>query len=177
MSAKEIPSGKRLKIIGTVSIVLGGIAIASPAVAANAVVIVVGLVMLASGIPQILHGLKGEAWRDKVMPIILGLISCVAGVLVLAHPLLGLGFLTLLLSGYFIAEGLWKIFASLKFRPVEGWGWLLLGGILSLVLGFLIWKQWPLSGVWAIGILVGIDLLTSGICLVILGSALRNLSK
>jgi len=74
-------------------------------------------------------------------------------------------------------EGIWKIIASFKFRPNPGWIWLLLGGGLSLVLGILIWNQWPLSGVWAIGMLVGIDLLTTGISLVVLGSAVKELSK
>ncbi len=177
MNTNAAPSGKRLKIIGYISIVLGIIALAAPAVAAGTVVIIVGLTLLVAGISQVVQGLGGDSWRDKVMPIILGGITGLAGIMVLAHPILGLGTLTLLLVIYFVVEGLWKIIASFKFRPSPGWVWLLLGGVLSLVLGSLIWNQWPLSGVWAIGILVGIDLLTTGISLVVLGAAVKELSR
>jgi len=177
MNTEATPSGKRLKLIGFISIALGIVALAAPAVAAGAVVIIVGLTLLAAGIVQVVQGLGGESWRDKGMPVILGVISGLAGILVLAHPVLGLGTLTLLLVAYFVVEGIWKIIASFKFRPNPGWIWLLLGGGLSLVLGILIWNQWPLSGVWAIGMLVGIDLLTTGISLVVLGSAVKELSK
>ena len=174
MNDKVIPSAGRLKLIGYISAVMGVIAIAAPALAAGTVVLVVGLVMLVAGASQVFQGLRGETWRDRMMPLILGSISCVSGVLVLAHPLLGLGFLTLLLSTYFVAGGLWKILASFRFKRTSGWHWLLIGGVLSLVLGLMIWKQWPLSGVWAIGVLVGIDFITTGASLVILGMAIRQ---
>ena len=171
------PSGGRLSILGFIAVALGVIAIAAPAVAAGTVVITVGLTMLAAGITQLVEGIRGESWRHRMVPVILGLIGSVSGVLVLAHPLLGLGFLTLLLVVFFVLEGFWKMFASLKFRNYQGWIWMLLSGVLSLLLGVLIWNQWPLSGVWAIGILVGVELLSTGISLVILGSAVREVSK
>ena len=177
MASENAPSGRRLKILGFIAIILGVIAIAAPAVAAGAVVIIVGLTMLAVGIAEILEGFRGGSWRDNVVPIILGSISGIAGILVLAHPLFGLGFLTFLLVAFFVVEGGWKIIASFQFRPNPGWIWMLLGGALSLVLGVLIWNQWPLSGVWAIGILVGVDLLTTGLSLVVLGSAVKELSR
>lgn len=173
----KIPSSSRsLKIIGILSLVLGVISIAAPAIAAGAVVTVVGLTMLVAGIAELIHGLRGQQQRNKTMPVTLGLVSGIAGILVLGHPLLGLGFLTLLLVLFFVVEGLWKIVASFNFRPHPGWIWMLLSGVVSLVLSIFIWNQWPLSGVWAIGILVGVEFLTTGIALVILGSAVKELS-
>lgn len=174
MSSDSVPSAGKMKMLGFISIALGIIALASPAVAAGAVVFIVGLTMVAAGIPQIFHGFKGETWKDKIMPIILGTITLLAGIGVLAHPILGIGVLALLLACYFVIEGVWKIIVSFKFRPEPAWIWFLLGGILSLVLGVMIWNQAPLSGVLAVGILVGIDLLTTGISLVMLGSAVKN---
>ena len=79
--------------------------------------------MLAAGITQLVEGFRGESWRHRTIPVILGLIGSVSGVLVLAHPLLGLGFLTLLLVVFFVLEGFWKMFASLKFRMTRaGYG-------------------------------------------------------
>jgi uncharacterized membrane protein HdeD (DUF308 family) len=176
MVRKAASSYRNLKIMGIIAIVLGVISIAAPAVAAGAVVIIVGLTMLATGIAELVQGFRGELGGDKIMPITLGLISSISGVLVLGHPLLGLGFLTLLLVMFFVLAGIWKIITSFKFRAHPGWIWMLLSGTLSLVFGLLIWNQWPLSGVWAIGILVGVELLTTGMSLVILGSAVKDLA-
>ncbi|MEJ2178116.1 MAG: DUF308 domain-containing protein, partial [Gammaproteobacteria bacterium] len=159
MSKDSAPSGNRLKFLGIASIILGVIALAAPAVAAGAVVIVVGATLLLAGVSQVFQGLKGEGWRDKIMPVVLGIITGIAGLGVLAHPILGLGVLSLMLAIYFFIEGIWKIIAAFRFKPNPAWVWMLLGGILSLVLGYLIWNQWPLSGIVAVGVLVGVDLI------------------
>ncbi len=75
---------------------------------------------------------------------------------------------------YFLIEGIWKVIASFRYRPATGWLWLLISGVISLVLGWLIWMQWPISGMWAVGVLVGVNLLSTGIALVSLASTLRN---
>ena len=174
MSSDSAPSGSRLKFLGIASIVLGIIALAAPAVAASAVIIVVGATLLIAGVGQVIQGLKGDGWRDKIMPVVLGVITGVAGVGVLAHPILGLSVLSLMLAIYFVIEGIWKIIASFRFKPNPAWIWMLLGGILSLVLGYLIWNQWPLSGIVAVGVLVGVDLITTGLALFMLSSAVKQ---
>ena len=174
MNATDAPSGNRLKFLGIASIILGVIALASPGVAAEAVVIIVGITLLLAGAGQVFQGLKGAGWRNRIMPMVLGVITGVAGLGVLAHPILGLGVLSLMLAIYFVIEGVWKIMASFRFRPNPAWVWMLLGGILSLVLGYLIWSQWPLSGIIAVGILVGINLIFTGFSLFMLGSAVKR---
>lgn len=174
MSSNEAPSGSRLKFLGIASIVLGVVALASPGVAAGAVVIIVGVTLLLAGAGQVFQGLKGEGWRNKIMPLVLGVITGIAGLGVLAHPILGLGVLSLMLALYFVIEGAWKIMAAFRFKPNPAWIWMLLGGILSLVLGYLIWSQWPLSGIIAVGILVGVNLIATGLSLFLLGSAVKQ---
>jgi uncharacterized membrane protein HdeD (DUF308 family) len=73
-----------------------------------------------------------------------------------------------------VAEGVWKIVVSFRYKPAIGWKWLLASGVLSLVLGLLIWSQCPVSGIWAVGVLVGVNLLGTGLALVTLASALRK---
>jgi len=102
----------------------------------------------------------------------LGIVTALAGIAVIGHPLFGLAFLTLLLVGYFVAEGVWKIVVSFRYKPARGWKGLLASGVLSLLLGLLIWSQWPVSGMWAVGVLVGVNLLGTGLALVTLASAL-----
>ena len=67
--------------------------------------------------------------------------------------------------------------AALRIKPDRGWGWLLFGGIVSLLLGLLIWREFPLSGTWAVGVLVGVKLLFAGLSIVTVGSAVRSAGK
>jgi uncharacterized membrane protein HdeD (DUF308 family) len=156
--------------------VLGVVSVASPAVAGTAVAYVIGGMLLLAGIIQAVHGLRSEGWSGKVVPLIVGIISAIAGIAVLAHPLLGLTVLALVLAVFFVVEGVWKIIASSSFRPAAGWLAMLIGGALGLDLGLMIWRQWPLSGLWAVGILVGVDLLCSGAALVFPSFTIRSLN-
>lgn len=176
MAQTNLPAVKNLKWLGIALIVLGVIAILAPVVAGSAVVFVVGAVILIAGITQIMRGLRSEAWSEKILATVLGVISVLAGLFVIGHPLFGLSFLTLLLVAYFISEGIWKIIGSFQYRPATGWVWLLISGVLSLLLGWLIWKQWPVSGMWAVGVLVGINLLSTGVALVTLASTIKNVA-
>jgi uncharacterized membrane protein HdeD (DUF308 family) len=177
MADKNMLEVKNVRWLGIALIVLGVIAILTPVIAGSAVVIVIGVVMLAAGISQIARGLGAPAWSEKILTTTLGVISVIAGLLVLGHPILGLTFLTLLLVGYFLIEGVWKIVISFQYRPAAGWAGLLISGVLSFLLGWLIWKQWPVSGIWAVGILVGVNLLSTGIALMTLSSAANTLAR
>jgi uncharacterized membrane protein HdeD (DUF308 family) len=169
----ESPSAiKHLHWLGIALIALGVLAMLTPAMAGGAVVIVIGFILLVAGILAVVRGLKAGASAEKTTGLILGVVTALAGIAVIGHPLFGLAFLTLLLVGYFVAEGVWKIVASFRYKPANGWQWLLASGVLSLLLGLLIWSQWPVSGMWAVGILVGVNLLGTGLALVTLASAL-----
>ncbi len=178
MSDIELPKiGKSLKWLGVALVILGIISIIAPVIAGKSVVILVGLTLLAAGIAQLVSGFRAEAWSEKVMPVLLGIVTTIAGLGVIGHPLLGLGFLTILLICFFIVEGVCKIIVSFNYRPAEGWFWLLLSGVLSLVLAWLIWSQWPMSGVWAVGVLVGVNLISTGMSLIVLVSSVRQLGE
>ena len=164
---------KDLKVPGIVLIVLGVICVLVPAVAGGLVVAVIGVVMLIAGVALILQGLKVQTGINRVATLILGAIMSIAALLVIGHPLLGLAFLTLLLVFFFVSEGVWKILTAFRYRPAVGWQWLMVSGAISLLLGLVIWSQWPVSGSWAIGILVGVSLISTGMALTALASAFQ----
>ena len=169
--------GKSLKWLGISLLILGVISVAAPVMAGTSVVIVVGIILLVAGIGQFVSGIRAESWGDKIMPVLLGVITALAGIGVIGHPLLGLGYLTILLLCFFIIEGIWKIIASFRYRPAPGWIWLALSGVLSLLLAYMIWKQWPMSGLWAVGVLVGVNLISTGISLITLSSSVKELGN
>jgi uncharacterized membrane protein HdeD (DUF308 family) len=91
------------------------------------------------------------------------------------HPLLGLGTLTLFLALIILTEAVFEIIAYFRMRGASGSGWLLVNALITLLLGGLIWFHWPSSSVWAIGILVGVNLLMTGFSRLMFGLAARNL--
>lgn len=175
MSTKALPNPNYLLLTGIALLVFGCIAIAAPAVAGTSVVIVVGAILVVSGVTQAIHGIREESMASKLHSLVLGVITLLGGLAVLAHPLLGLTVLTLVFAVYFVIEGIWKIIASFSLRPASGWLAILGSGLIDFVLGFLIWRQWPLSGLWAVGTLIGVDLLVSGAALLLLSSTVRRL--
>jgi uncharacterized membrane protein HdeD (DUF308 family) len=163
--------------LGIALIALGVVAVLAPVVAGSALVIVIGFIMFIAGIVPIVRELKAEPSKERTMGLILGTITALAGIAVIGHPLFGLAFLTLLLVIYFVVEGVSKIVVSFRYKPAAGWTWLLASGVLSLIFGLLIWNQWPVSGMWAVGVLVGLNLLGTGLALVTLASTLKSLGS
>jgi uncharacterized membrane protein HdeD (DUF308 family) len=94
----------------------------------------------------------------------------------LMHPLLGVASLTLLLASLFLIEGVLDIVLYAKTRPAQGSGWVLFDGLVTIVLAGLIWIHWPSSSAWAIGTLVGVSMIMSGVARVMMSLAVRRLT-
>lgn len=177
MSNKKTPGFSQLLLTGVVMIIFGVIALASPLLAGMAVVYVIGGVLIVAGLFQLFQGFKLESFSSKLFSLIFGAIAILGGIGVIADPLLGLGILTWLIAFFFLVEGVWKIIASFSFRPASGWIAILLSGVLALVLGGLIFNNWPSSEAWAVGVLVGVDLLVTGASMVALAITVRQLAN
>jgi uncharacterized membrane protein HdeD (DUF308 family) len=175
MSKKSLPGTKYLMFAGIVLMVFGVVAVLMPAMAGTAVVMVIGGLLLVAGVVQFLQGLRVESWTHKLLPMVLGVITTICGIAVLAHPFLGMSVLALVLAVFFFVEGVWKIIASFSYRAARGWLAMFASGALAIVLGILIWSQWPLSGLWAVGILVGVDLMMTGASMVVLAVTMRKI--
>lgn len=163
--------------LGILTILLGMFAISSPLFAGVAIQYFVGAAMLVGGFFQVLHAFQGLGPRKPIFAFLSGLLAVFCGGLMFAKPLLGLSILTLFLIGYFVADGLVKIIYAFKHKPESGWGWVLVSGIITLLLGLVLWSEWPLSGTWAIGVLFGVNLLFDGWAMIFTGSAVRGAMK
>ena len=177
MSRTDLPGRKMLLSMGIALVLFGILLLVSPAAVGGAVVRLVALVLIVTGVVQLIQGLKGGSTSHIIISSLLGLVVAGLGVLVWLNPELGSGFLTALLMIFFVVQGLWKLTTAVKFRQVRGWAWLLLSGLVSLVFVYFLWAQWPLAGAWAIGVLVGLDLLLTGFSMMVIAMAMKKVKS
>jgi len=169
-------AGRWLTAMGIVFVVLGVLAIIEPAVAGLAVAIFVGWLLIFGGAAHAVAAFAGGAAGRVVWQLILALIYVAGGFYFLTHPLLGLGTLTLLLAVILVAEAILELIAYFAVRGEDGSGWRVVNAIVTLMLGGMIWRNWPSSAVWAIGTLVGVNLMMTGMSRLMLGTAARRLA-
>jgi len=162
-----------LLALGIGHVLIGGVAIAVPFLATVGVVAVIGIAMLAAGIAQIVGAFSSARWSGVFVHIMVGVLYGVTGFFVLENPIAGASALTLLLAMFFFASGIFRIVFSLRERFLN-WGWTLLNGAVTLLLGVIIWRQLPESALWIVGLLVGIDLIFTGWTSIMLAFAVRS---
>jgi uncharacterized membrane protein HdeD (DUF308 family) len=168
---------KKAKWTGWILVIAGIVALASPLVAGLSIVVLIGALLIVSGIAHLLFVFRAGSFRSGLLLVLLGVLSLLAGLYVVNQPAAALGALTLFLAAYFVASGVVEIIAAFGDKPTEGWGWMLFSGIVSLLLGVMIWRQFPLSGVWAVGVLVGVRMLMSGVTFITIGGAAGRVVK
>ena len=167
----------RLAVIaGIVMVVCGALAVGSPFAAGLSVTLFVGAFMAVGGISQCLFAFRAGAFGKGLLIFLVGALTTAAGIVIFTQPVAGLASITLLLAAYFIVSGIFEVIAGLQSRPAHGWGWLLTAGIVTLLLGGMIWNQFPLSGAWAVGVLFGIRLMMSGWWLIAIGRSVRTVA-
>lgn len=162
-----------LLALSILMIILGLFAIGAPVVATITVQIMLGWLLVIGGIAEGIHAFMAQGWRGFLLELLSAILYLVVGILLLVNPVGGALALTIVLAVFLLVEGVFKITMAMRVRDHGGWGWLLASGILSVVLGLLIWAQWPASGLWIIGLLVGIQLLFTGWSLLMLALAAR----
>ncbi len=162
---------------GIILIVAGFLAIVSPLVAGLSITIMVGAMLAVSGIGQSFLAFKAGAFGKGLMVFIVGVLMAIAGFYMMSQPVAGLASLTLILMVYLLATGLLEIVVAFQLKPATGWGVELFNGIVTLLLGIMLWRQFPLSGVWAVGILFGIKMIFSGWAFVFIGRTVKQVAK
>lgn len=161
---------------GVVMIILGIIAVVAPAAATVAIDIYVGWLLLLSGIVGLVAVFSAGSVSTFLWTLVTALLSIVVGAMLIGRPVAGAFSLTLVLTAFFIAEGIFQTVSSFTYRDVlpTTWGWMLASGIADLLLaGIIIWA-WPTSALWALGLVVGVNLVTSGTAVVMMATAGRG---
>jgi uncharacterized membrane protein HdeD (DUF308 family) len=163
-------------LLGAALILVGFLALGSLWVASLATAVVIGALLVVGGVVEIVGAFWSRGWSGFLLHLLSGVLSLVVGVLFLRAPVDALLALTLLLACLLTVAGVFKIVAALSYR-FEAWGWPLVSGIIDLVLGAMIWLEWPASALWVIGLFVGISLVFRGFNWIGLGIALRTTGK
>ena len=148
--------------LGIVLTLVGIAAICFPFVSTVAAKIFLGWLFLIGGVMMIIHAFSAQGWGGFLWSLLIGVLYVVAGGYLAFFPLTGLLTLAIFLAILFVAEGIMEMIMAFRVQPSEGWGWLLLSGIAALAVGVLIALGLPSSATWALGLLVGINLLFSG---------------
>jgi uncharacterized membrane protein HdeD (DUF308 family) len=159
---------------GVLLIILGMLAVGSPFVAAVAVNVVLAWLIVLAGVVHLILAFHAHGAGSLIWKLLVGLAYLFFGAYLIMHPVLAVASLTLLLASLFLVEGILDIVLFFKMRPMQGSSWVLIDGIITLLLGLLIYEQWPSSTAWAIGTLVGVSMIISGVVRVMLSLAVRK---
>jgi uncharacterized membrane protein HdeD (DUF308 family) len=163
-----------LVVAGAMMILLGLFAMAHPLVTTVALKLVLGWVFIIAGAVMLIDAFAANSWGSFILELAIAAIYLVAGIWLGFFPLTAVLTLTVLLGFVFIAQGIVQSVAAFGLRPVTGWFAVLLAGILSMSVGMLILAQFPSSAAWAIGLLVGINLIVSGVSYIGFGFASKG---
>lgn len=157
--------------LGIVMIVVGSAAIIFPYVATVSTKIFLGWFLIIGGIVQAIHAFWVKDWGGFFWQLIVGLLEVFAGLFLLVYPVAGIIALTIYVAAVFIVEGIIKAFLAFQLKPEAGWIWVLIGGIVSILLGAMLWAKLPSSAIWAIGLLVGLNIAMAGWTLLMIALA------
>jgi len=164
---------------GVVMMVLGVLAIIWPQISTLAVDIYVGWMFLLSGLVGLVTMFLAPNVEAFLWSLLTAALSLFAGVLLLWHPVEGAVSLTLVLIAFFIVEGIVQIAAAIKHREAfpDSWGWMVMSGIVDLVLAAALISGWPGTASWALGLIVGVNLITSGLAITMVAIASRHVVR
>jgi uncharacterized membrane protein HdeD (DUF308 family) len=164
-------------VLGVLFVLFGILAIAEPFMAAVALNTFVAWVLIFVGILHIVAGFQGHGGTNLAWKVLIGAAYIFFGGYLLLHPVIGVASLTLLLAILFLVEGVLDLILWWKMRSLQGSFWILLDGIVTLILGGMIYVHWPSSSVWALGTLLGVGFIMSGVTRIMMSMAVRKVAS
>ncbi|WP_172292221.1 HdeD family acid-resistance protein [Pseudoruegeria sp. HB172150] len=169
---EAVRQGKRwFTGLGVVLLILGIIALIFPLAVGITLKVLFGWILIVAGAINLWHAFQTRTWGSTIWNAIIALISLAAGVYLAFFPMTGLIAITFVLGLTFAAQGVFECIMAFQNRKTRGWGWLLASGLASVVIGLLLLLGLPGTAQWAIGVLVGIHFVTSGLSLILLARA------
>jgi uncharacterized membrane protein HdeD (DUF308 family) len=163
-------------LFGILLVILGMVAIGSSAIATLFSVVFLGSLLVIGGVTQLIHAIWTREWSGFFLSIVLGLFYTVAGLLFIMRPETSAISLTLFIGAFCLIGGLFRLITSLAVR-FDHWGWVCFNGLVTFLLGVLIISDWPISGLWVIGLFLGVDLILIGWSWILMALAVRSHNK
>lgn len=156
-------------------ILFGVIALVLPWATSLGVVMIVGWLIFFSGVVQVVHAFRSKGIGNILWKLFVAALYLAVGIYFLSHPILGIATLTLILAIFFLAEGITDLATYFSSRKLSGAGWILADGIVTLLLGLMVWAHWPSGSLWVLGTLVGISMIMTGMARLMISVATRKL--
>lgn len=163
-----------LLALGMIFILLGTIGLGMTAFLTLTSMLFFGVLLLIGGGAELVQAFKAKGWRSALWSILIAVVYIAGGIIVINNPVVASSAITLMLGGVFLAIGVMRIAIAIQVRGHREWIWPALGGFFSIVLGVLIFSEWPVSGIWVIGLFIAIEMIIHGWSLVALAMAARN---
>jgi uncharacterized membrane protein HdeD (DUF308 family) len=163
--------------LGLLLIVLGVFALVDVMAVTLLSVVFIGAMLLVGGIVQIAHAFMTRSWAAFLLNLLAGIVYAIGGVLIMDEPVEGSILITIFVGAMLIVGGVLRASIALRHREVGGWWLLLAGGLISLLLGVLLYASLPWSGLWVLGTLIGVELVVHGATWLQFGLALRGLHR
>lgn len=155
-------------VIGVLLIVIGVVSIALPQVSTIVTETWIAFVLISAGMGKLIYAFQSRQQIGWIWKLLLSLLYISVGIVLLTYPLSGTLTLTLLFGGFLLTEGIFELVLAFRLRPEQNWGWVLVNAIATLLLGIMIWYQWPFNAPWLIGTLVGISIIFTGVSRIML---------
>jgi uncharacterized membrane protein HdeD (DUF308 family) len=162
-------------VLGILFMLLGVVCIVGAVTATFATVLVVGWLLLFSGVVALIHAFRTRTWSGFFFHLLSALLRGFTGYLLIRYPGTGAAGLTLVLATFFVVGGLFRAIGS-GMMQFPRWGWAVFSGIVSLALGIMLLVQLPTSSIWFIGFAIGVDLVFDGASLVAFSTAIHGLA-
>jgi len=162
--------------LGIVYLIAGFIALGSVVSATVATVFVVGIMMIISGVAEVISAFQLKSWGKFILWVLLGLLYIFAGFVTFENPLLAAAVLTLALGACLVASGIMRIVLAFSMKGGSPWMLVALSGLITLVLGIIILAHWPVASLYILGIFLGVDLVFAGVSWIFLGLGVRKIT-
>ena len=182
-AAEKIAGGvthnrKRLMIFGVLSLILGIAGIFMNVAMTVTSIIMLGIFVLIAGIAFLVESFAAPEWKEKVLDLVIAIIYIAGAIVMMVNPVASAVSLTLFLGFFLIVIGILRIVMGFQLKgDTKGWGMVVFLGIINIILGVMIFNQWPESGLWVIGLFVSIELILQGIMAIMLSSEVKSVQK
>ncbi len=168
---------KPIIALGLIGVLLGLVAMIYPAGFGKVTTVVIGLFLIIGGSIRSIFSFVSVSLGSMLLKYFYAIIMLLAGIYMVINPDIGLVTLTMVLAIYFIVDGITAMVYSFSLMPIGGGTFLLISGILSIILGVMIFTKWPESSNYVLGVYLGIKLFIDGMMLALTGYSIRKTSE